>query len=55
MDIKEFTITLDEYVVVDPVDGFCYFWSSQNLKRIFFIKSIVRFALLCSMCNVSQC
>ena len=28
---------------------------SQNLKRIFFIKSIVRFALLCSMCNVSQC
>jgi len=29
MDIKEFTITLDEYVVVDPVDGFCYFWSKS--------------------------
>ena len=46
MDIKEFTITLDEYVVVDPVDGFCYFCQSQNLKRIFFIRSIVHFALL---------
>lgn len=25
MDIKDFTVILDEYVVVDPVDGFCFF------------------------------
>ena len=32
MDIKEFTITLDEYVVVDPVDGFCFFWSKSKFE-----------------------
>lgn len=46
MDIKEFTITLDEYVVVDPVDGFCYFWSKSEFEANLFIRSIVRFALL---------
>lgn len=38
MDIKEFTITLDEYVVVDPVDGFCYFWSKSEFEAYLFFK-----------------
>lgn len=38
MDIKEFTITLDEYVVVDPVDGFCYFWSKSEFEATLFFK-----------------
>lgn len=38
MDIKEFTITLDEYVVVDPVDGFCYFWSKSEFEAHLFYK-----------------
>ena len=38
MDIKEFTIMLDEYVVVDPVDGFCYFWSKSEFEANLFLK-----------------
>lgn len=38
MDIKDFTVILDEYVVVDPVDGFCFFGRNRNLKLIFFSK-----------------
>ena len=38
MDIKEFTITLDEYVVVDLVDGFCFFWSKSEFEANLFYK-----------------
>ena len=38
MDIEEFTITLDEYVVVDPVYGFCYFWSNSEFEATLFFK-----------------
>lgn len=37
MDIKKFTIMLDEYVV-DPVDGFCYFWSKSEFEANLFFK-----------------
>ena len=32
MSLDEFTVMLDEYVVVDPVDGFCYFWSNAAVN-----------------------
>jgi hypothetical protein len=41
MDIKEFTITLDEYVVVDPVDGFCYFWSKSEFEANLFAVALL--------------
>lgn len=36
MRLEEFTIMLDEYVVVDPVDGFVISGRNQSLKLIFF-------------------
>ena len=51
MDIKEFTITLDEYVVVDPVDGFCYFWSKSEFEANLFYK--VNCSLRASLIHVS--
>nr|DAO34957.1 MAG TPA: FIG, FBPase/IMPase/glpX-like domain [Inoviridae sp.] len=38
MDIKDFTVILDEYVVVDPVDGFCFFWSKSQFEADLFFK-----------------
>lgn len=36
MSLDEFTVMLDEYVVVDPVDGFVISGRNQSLKLIFF-------------------
>ena len=38
MRLDEFTVMLDEYVVVDPVEGFCYFWSKSKFEADLFFK-----------------
>ena len=38
MDFKDFTVILDEYVVVDPEDGFCFFWSKSEFEANLFYK-----------------
>lgn len=38
METNDFTVMLDEYVVLDPVDGFCYFWSESRLEAYLFYK-----------------
>ena len=35
---EEFTIILDEYVVIDPEDGFCFFWSASKIACQIFLK-----------------
>lgn len=55
LDFKDFTVILDEYVVLDPEDGFCFFWSKSEFEATLFLRLINRFALLFCMYNVSQC
>ena len=38
LDLKDFTVILDEYVVLDPEDGFCFFWSKSEFEANLFYK-----------------
>lgn len=38
MDIKDFTILLDEYIVIDKKDGFLYYWSVSMAACFLFLR-----------------
>ena len=38
MDIKDFTVMLDEYIVIDKKDGFLYYWSVSMAACFLFLR-----------------
>lgn len=37
-DLDNFTVMLDEYIVLDSDDGFCFFWSDSEFEANLFLK-----------------